>query len=276
MKLPANSALVIFALSGLGGCTSVPLTEAGTLSSYAQLGPAKGSSTKSRTFVDATALRTVKTVAIEPARFSASAAGRVSSENDRNLVTNAIDRALCVGLSDKYQVVSLGEPADLVVRTVVTNLVPTNRTMAGVSTVTSLGTSVVLPVGLPRLPFGLGGLAVEAEAVDPARVQRAATVWSRGANSITNSARVSEVGDAYSIASSFGNYFSRMLATGKVPAGLSLSPPSGQRIQSALGGKPKHAACEAFGRAPGLAGAVASRIGAPPEWTDKARKPEAP
>jgi hypothetical protein len=144
--------------------------------------------------------------------------------------------------------------------------------MAGVSTAVSLGSSAVLPVGIPRLPAGLGGLAVEAEAVDRNGVQRAAVVWSKGANSITNNARVSEVGDAYSLAPNFGDYFSRLLIKGKEPQGLQIALPSSQRMKSALGGKPKYAACEAFGRGRGLSGLVADKLGAPPEWTDKRPK----
>jgi hypothetical protein len=256
----------------ISGCTSVPLKEGGTLSSYGQLGPAKGKFTKSRTFVDGAGLAATRTVSIVPTTFAFGASSRVKKAEDRFLVSNALDRAVCVALSDKFQVVSAGQPADLIVRAVVTDIVPTNKTMAGVSTAVSLGSSVVLPVGIPRLPAGLGGLAVEAEAVDRNGVQRAAVVWSKGANSITNSARVSEVGDAYSLASNFGDYFSRMLIKGKEPQGLQIALPSGQRMKSALGGKPKYAACDAFGRAPGLTGMVADKIGAPPEWTDKRPK----
>jgi hypothetical protein len=256
----------------LSGCTSVPLKESGTLSSYNQLSPAKGNFTKSRTFVDAQGLARVRTVAILPSTFSFDAASRIKTTQDRPLVTNALDRAVCVALSDKYQLVPAGQPADLTVRTVVTDIVPTNKTMAGVSTAVSLGSSLALPVGIPRLPAGLGGLAVEAEAVDSTGAQRAAVLWSKGANSITNNARVSEVGDAYSLAANFGKYFSRMLVTGKEPKGLDLSLPSAQRVNSALGGKPKYAACDAFGRSPGLAGMVADKFGAPPQWTDKQSK----
>jgi hypothetical protein len=270
MKRFAGIILALSATVVVGGCTSVPLTEAGTLSSYERLGAATGNSTKSRTFIDAQSLTTVSAVRIEPTKFSAGAEARIASPADRALVANAIDRSLCIGLSDGYRIVSWDQPADLTVRAVVTDIVPTDRTAAGVSKAASLGTSLVLPVGLPRLPYGLGGLAVEAEAMDRDMTQRAAAVWSRGANSITNGARVSEVGDAYSLASSFGNYFSRMLVTKRVPAGLNLSPPSGQRIQSALGARPKYDACEAFGRSPGVAGAVAARFGAPPNWTDRA------
>ena len=253
----------------MAGCTSVALKEGGTLTSYEQLSPAKGNFTKTRTFVDAQGLSGVKTVAILPSTLSSAAAARIKSMQDRALVTNALDRAVCVALSDKYQLVPTGQPADLTVRAVVTDIVPTSKTMAGVSTIVSLGSSLALPVGIPRLPAGLGGLAVEAEAVDSAGIQLAAVVWSKGANSITNNARVSEVGDAYSLASNFGKYFSSILMTGKEPKGLDFSLPSTQRVNSALGGKPKYTACDAFGRSPGLAGIVADKVGAPPQWTDK-------
>lgn len=256
----------------ISSCTSVPLQEGGTLTSYGQLSPAKGKFTKSRTFVDAQGLTAVRTVSIVPTTFSFNAASRIKAPQDRALVSNALDRAVCVSLSDKYQIVPTGQPADLTLRTVVTDIVATNKTMAGVSTAVSLGSSLALPVGIPRLPVGLGGLAVEAEAIDITGTQRAAVVWSKGANSITNNARVSEVGDAYSLAGSFGKYFSRMLLTGKEPKALDISLPSAQRMNSALGGKPKYAACDAFGRSPGLAGMIADKVGAPPEWTDKQPK----
>lgn len=253
----------------MSGCTSVPLKEGGTLTSYAQLSPAKGKFTKSRTFVDTYGLAGIKTVAIVPTTFSFAASSRVTSEKDRILVSNALDRAICVALSDKFRITALGQSADMTVRTVVTDLVPTNKTMAGVSTAVTLGSGFVLPVSVPRLPVGLGGLAVEAEAVDNTGVQRAAAVWSKGANSISSKPRVSEIGDAYGLAADFSNYFARILVTGKVSDGLNLSIPSGQRIRSALGGKPKYVECDAYGRSRGLQGMVADKFGAPPEWTDR-------
>lgn len=256
----------------ISGCTSVPIKEAGTLTSYTNLGPPKGTIAKKRLYVDGQQLARVKTVRIVPTVFSFNAAVRIKSKTDRALVSNALDRALCVSLSDKYQIVSAGEPADLTVRSVISDIVPTNKTVAGVATVVSVGTGFVLPVSVPRLPFGLGGLAVEAEALDSNGVQSAAMLWARGANSIQNNPRVSEVGDAYGLATKFASDFSRVLIAGREPKGLNISLPSTQRVQSWLGGKPKYAACDAFGRAPGLVGAVASKYGAPPEWTDKQPK----
>ncbi len=260
---------IVIAVMSSAGCANVPMKEAGTLSSYGRLGAAQGTLSKSRTYVDGQGLAAIRTVRIAPAGFSPEAARRVPLAADRTLVTNALDRSLCIALSDRYQMVAGNQPADLVVRATVTELVPTDKTAAGVAKVVSLGSSAVLPVGVPRLPIGLGGLAVEAEAVDKAGVQRAAMVWSRGANSIENSPRISDVGDAYALASKFANEFSRVLVTGHQPEGLDLSLPSAQRTKSWFGGAPKYAACDAFGRAPGVAGAIAGQLGAPPGWTDK-------
>ncbi|ARO24577.1 DUF3313 domain-containing protein [Rhizobium sp. S9] len=255
------------------GCSSVPLKEGGTLTSYSHLGPAKGKLSKSRVYVDGLSLAPIKTVAIEPTSFAFSAATRIKSPEDRAMVSNALDRALCISLTDRYQMVASGEPADLTIRSVVTDIVPTNKTMAGVSTVVTVGTGLALPVGVPRLPVGLGGLAVEAEAVDKSGAQRAAMVWARGANSLQNNPRVSEVGDAYALAGKFSSEFSRMLIAGREPKGLDLRVPSRQRMKSWLGGKPKYVACDAFGREPGLVGMVAAKYGAPPQWTEKKPKP---
>ncbi len=265
--------LAILMSMAVTGCTSVPLKEGGTLSSYSNLGAPKGTLAKKRLYVDGQHLAAVKTVSIVPTIFSFSAASRIKSQADRSLVSNALDRALCVALSDRYQMVPAGQPADLTIRSVVTDIVPTNKAMAGVATAVTVGTGFVLPVSVPRLPVGLGALAVEAEAVGSNGVQSAAMLWARGANSIQNNPRVSEVGDAYGLASKFAGDFSRMLISGKEPKGLNISLPSRQRAQSWLGGKPKYAACDAFGRAPGLIGAVAAKYGAPPEWTERKPKP---
>jgi Protein of unknown function (DUF3313) len=120
-----------------------------------------------------------------------------------------------------------------------------------------------------RFPIGLGGLALEAEAVDRTGRQTAAMVWARGADSLTSRPRVSPAGDAYDLAASFGNDFSKLLVTGASPFKTLPSPPSMRRLGSLLGGAPKESACEAFGRGPGVAGLVGGAIGLPPEWTDK-------
>lgn len=251
------------------GCASVPPKPAGTLSTYEKLGEEKGKLSKSRTYVDGLALVGAKTARIVPTSFSASARQAVKTPADQVLVTNVLDRELCIALSDKYEMVPPTQAADLTVRAVVTDIVLTDKAMAGVSTVVTLGSGFALPVGIPRLPVGLGGLSVEAEAVDRKGVQRAAMVWGRGANSIQNTPLVSEVADAYGLATKFGSEFSQILVEGEEKDGIDLSLPSRQSIKSWFGGEHKYPACEAYGRAPGLKGVIGSHFGAPPEWTDK-------
>lgn len=269
--------IVSIALSATG-CTSVPMKESGTLTSYSNLGLPKGKmGKKRRIYVDGQQLAQVKTVRIVPTSFTFIAASKVKSDANRALVSNALDRALCVALSDKYQIVPSDQPADLTIRSVVTDIVPTNKDIAAAATVVSVGGGFALPdniplVGIPRIPFGLGGLAVEAEAVDSQNVQRAAMMWTRGANFLQDKPRYSEVGDAYSQASKFAADFSKILITGTEPKMLDVSVPSSHRVRSWFGGKPKYAACEAFGRSPGVQGAIATKFGLPPQWTDKRPK----
>ncbi|MFS8048958.1 DUF3313 domain-containing protein [Rhizobium sp. BR 314] len=261
--------VVCFILAVTSGCSSVPLKEGGMLSSYGNLGAPKGKFSKSRVFLDKDKLKDVKKVAIWPTTLTLAAGSRIPNPKDRLLVSNSIDRAICFAMSEKYQIVPIGGSPDLTVKAVITDIVPTQPTVAGAATAISIGSSIALPVQIPRLPLGLGGLAVEAEALDGAGVQRAAILWSRGANSITNKARISKVGDAYDLAAAFGSEFSRMIIAGKEPGGLNIRLPSFYEIRTGIGGKPGSPLCESFGRSPGVIGALGASFGAPPSWTDK-------
>ena len=149
--------------------------------------------------------------------------------------------------------------ADLSVRAVITHMAPTDATAAGVSKVASVVPSIVapgVPIPVPRLPIGLVFPRVEAEARDPNGHQKAAMIWSRGANSFTSPPRVSSDGDAYDLASAFGDDFGKLLVTAESPFGKVSAPPSIDSLKASLGGAPKEAVCEAFGRAPGLVGMI--------------------
>jgi hypothetical protein len=149
--------------------------------------------------------------------------------------------------------------------------------MAAASKVAGVGVSIAesafLPplvrVPAPRIPLGLGGLAIEAEATDRQGHQEAAMVWARGADAFTSKPKVSTAGDAYDLAKSFADDFGKLLVTGASPFKKIPSLPSLNVINAALGGPPKEAACESFGRGPGLVGMVGDTIGLPPEWIDK-------
>lgn len=256
-------------VTAVAGCAAVPLEQASSLSSYESLSPAKSRFRKANYMVSAEDVKVAKTVYVEPAKVSDMAAPSIKKSSDRALVANMVSRGLCVGVSDRFQVVDNREEADLIVHATVTRIVPTNPTAAGVSTAAALGATIAQSsVPVPRIPLGLGGLSVEGEATTRDGKQVAALVWAKGASFLTGP-RVSEVGDAYSLAESFGDDFSKMLITGKTPYKGFPKLPSGQKIMSSLGGKPKYRACEKFGRSPFLMDAVASQVGAPPSWTDK-------
>ena len=280
----------IGSLLGLGliplisACASVPLAETGALSSYQRLQPSDGLLTKARVSVDKDAILAAKTVHIIPTTFSPTATETTLSDKDRKLVANAINRSVCIGLSDRFQIVLAPQMADLTVHVSIASIVPTDETAAATSKVLDIGKSVVtstgvvetsVPIPSVRVPIGLGGIALEGEAVDPVGQQKAAMLWARGANSFFGTTRVSPVGDAYELASSFGGDFSELLVTGANPFRTKLpSLPSMHRVKSMFGGAPKEATCDAFGRV-GVTDMLAGKFGLPPGWTDKGAQADA-
>jgi hypothetical protein len=262
-------AVSVMAIVLLSGCASAPMTKGGSLSSYDNMAPSDGVLAKSLVRVSRDDILAAKTVRIVPTVFTQAASPTLSTKQ-RALVANAIDRSLCVGLSERLEVVAADRPADLTAHVLVTQAAPTDEMAAGASKVVSFVPAVLgVPAPIPRLPIGLGSLTLEAEAQDRAGKQQAAMIWARGANSFTNSPTLSTAGDAYDLATSFGGDFSQLLVTGETPFGKAPKLPSLDKIGSSLGGKPKNAACEAFGRGPGVAGMIAERVGMPPEWSDK-------
>lgn len=250
------------------------MTTGASLTSRDDLTPSNGMLAKSMIHVSKDDVLAARTVRITPAVFAPAASPQLS-DKQRRLVANAINRAVCVGLSERFQVVGAGQPADLITHAVITQAAPTDEVAAGTSKAVSVVPAVLgVPAPVPRLPIGLGSLTVEAEAQDQAGRQQAAIIWARGASAFTNAPTVSTAGDAYDLAKSFGSDFSQMLVTGETPFGHAPHLPTLDRIGSSLGGKPKYAACEAFGRDPGVTGLFATRLGLPPEWSDKGGAPD--
>jgi hypothetical protein len=259
----------VLAMVPLSGCATAQMTQGSSLSSYHSLTPSDGVLTKSLVRVNKDLVLASKTIRIVPTTFPATAAPALE-EKQRVLVANAVDRSLCVGLSERFEVVDTKAPADLTVHAVVTQATATDEVAAGASKVVSIVPAALgIPAPVPRLPIGLGSLTLESEALDATGKQQAAMIWARGADSFTTSAMVSKAGDAYDLAASFGGDLSKLLVTGTSPFGKLPSAPSLEKIGASLGGKPKYAACEAFGRGAGVAGMIAGRVGLPPEWSDK-------
>ncbi len=264
--------VVVMAMSVLvSGCATATLDEGGSLASYEGLQPSDGMLTKSKLHVHEEGLLAARSVRIVPTTLTAKAQREGITDEQRKLITNAVDRSLCAGLSERFTVVATGD-ADITVHSTITQMTPTNQAAVAATKGASIAKMVLLPgvpVPTPRIPVGLGSLSVEAEAKAHDGRQEAAIIWGRGANALSGSARISSSGDAYELASAFGDDFSKLLVTGKSPFGTLPTAPSMDRIQSLAGGKPKYAACEMFGRETGLIGIVGGAVGTPPEWNDK-------
>src|SRR5258707_7920351 len=95
----------LVALLSTAGCATVPFEQTGALSSYESLAPADGVLTRAKVSVNQSEVLAAKTVQIVPTSFSESAARAGLSEPQRQMVANAIDRSVCIGLSDRFQIV---------------------------------------------------------------------------------------------------------------------------------------------------------------------------
>jgi len=157
-------------------------------------------------FVDADAIGRSRRFAVPRVEVGANARGSGVSETQAALVANNAGRALCSTLGKYIELDDTPDSDAPTARLVITAIVPTGRAAAGASSV--MGIFIPVPF---RLPAGLGALAGEAEVRDGAGSQLAAMHWVRGANSVTNSAKVSTIGDAWQLARQFGNHFARVL-----------------------------------------------------------------
>jgi hypothetical protein len=163
------AAILLVVLTLVSGCAAVvPLEQAGSLSSYQRLEATNGLLTRAQVSVSKDEVLVAKTVRIVPTSFRATEDGPKLSDAQKKLVANVVDRSLCIGLSDRYQIVLSAQPADLSVHAVITRIVGTDETAAGVSSAASIATrvatavaSVSVPLPSLRIPIGLGGLALE-------------------------------------------------------------------------------------------------------------------
>ena len=256
-------------LAGLAACQSAEVIETGSLSSYKDFVASNGMVTKTKYRVDAAATKKVKTVHVIPTTFAASADLDKLGDPQKRLVATAIDRSLCEALSAQFDVVPISKPADMAVRSVISKVKSTNAVVAGVSTVTS----AVSPVPVPRIPIGLGSLAVEAEAFDATGKQIAGLTWARGANILTNGSRASTAADAFELAGDFSGDFSALLEKSGDPMKSDFELPSMKNVKNsvayAVTGKPSDPDCAVFGKGSGLGGIASGALGLPPEWSEK-------
>lgn len=258
-----RSSAVAALLLSVAACASAPLQPGGNLASYDGLAKAEGPRTKARIRYDAAALAQARTARIAPASFAPEVAAELNEEQ-KALVSAALNRTLCDRVAERYDIVPDGERADLTVRTTITHLEKTEGGLAGAS----VAASALSPIPFtPRLPIGMGSLAGESEVKDASGRQVAAMMWARGADAFTTNPRLSKIGDAYELSEAFGRDMGRMVVRHSDPF---KSAPK-RTWEERKGDDPQ---CAVFGEKPGLAGFIGERLGTPPGWTDKANDPK--
>ena len=124
----------------VSACATIPLVQTGSLSSYDRLQPADGMLTKARVSVDKDAVLAARTVRSSRLLLPQRRPTKLS-ERDRKLVANAVDRSVCIGLSDRFQIVLPPQMADLTVHVSIASIVPTDETAAATSKVLDIGKS---------------------------------------------------------------------------------------------------------------------------------------
>lgn len=198
-----TAALTLYLGMTAAGCATVPEANSGYLSSY------EGLETRSDTVRASVRqrrndqiARTLEQVHIERAELTPDAAPALSAE-DWALVLGELDRQVCYELSERFTVLNAPAPGAARVRLAATRISPTGRAGSAVSAVASY--FIPGPIGL-RAPGTTGGLAAEAELLDPEGRQVAAIVWARNATVIgTDDPSLSRVGDAHQLAEVFGD-----------------------------------------------------------------------
>eukprot|EP01037_Dinobryon_pediforme_P006572 gene6572-6641_t len=266
---------------GLAGCATPHLDQIGSLSTYDNLEKSDGLLTHGSVFINAERLAGAKTLKITPAHFAEIPATAALTPDQKKLISNSINRTICMRVGSAYRVVRPEEEAELNLHVTISSATPTNALASGASKVAGVLPKILLPsvpVPVPRLPIGLGSLSAEAEVTDPKGVQVAAMVWARGADSFTTSGRVSSDGDAYDLAQTFSDDLTKLIVnrTDPIRPNSTYSLPDVGAMMRQIGVKPNDANCALYGRSPGLIGQVGSAVGAPPNWTDKGSEAPAP
>jgi hypothetical protein len=240
--LPAFIGLML-----LHGCASAPKDVAVGISTQQPMAIIRDESyARAERYLDADAVLRVRSLAVPRIRLAEGAVDEDITAEQAELVANRVSREVCLRLAPYLHVDD--EAPDLDIELIVTAIRATSPLASGISA----GLGVFVP-GPFRLPAGLGGFA--ADGVARYRGQELLVLrWAEGANAVTDSAKVSTIGDAYQLAAQFAADFSDHLIGPKDSAAARRPRLSDTVIQG------NNARCHArFGKA-SLAGRGASLL----------------
>jgi hypothetical protein len=190
------SAIILFS-----GCASVPKDAQTSIQSANALSVIKDEKhLRIEQYVDREATQTLTQLQLPRYRIPTNAYAEPITEKQATLVANQAARSLCRELAPYVNFTDQTSPETATLTVAINAIKPTGVGSAGMSSL--LGFVVPGPF---RLPAGLGALSADVEVRSASDQQIFITRWARGANAITNDARLSRIGDAWQIAGKIGD-----------------------------------------------------------------------
>jgi len=247
----------VLGLMLLHGCASAPKDVASGISSDQPTQTVRDKSyARAERYLDVDAVLGVHSLTLPRIQVAEGAVGAGITVEQADLVANRAGREICLRLAPYLRVDDAAPDLDIELR--VTAIRSTSAVASGISA----GLDVLVP-GPFRVPAGMGGFAADGVARQQGH-DLLVLRWSEGANAVTDSAKVSAIGDAYQLAAQFAADFSNSLIDPKSAAG-----PRRPRLDDAVIEANQARCHERFGKA-SLAGRGASfLLPLPPEAIDK-------
>lgn len=191
------------------GCTTAPSTQSGFLSAYDHLTPQESLRAEVKTWRDEAALAGRAKAFIEPTVLKPAALANLTPEQ-AEIVRREVDQQLCLELSERFEIVDA--PDAMKVRAAITDIAATN---VAASLISAAASRTIPGPATVRVPLGLGGLSMEAEAIDRTTgVQLAAITWARRAQVVMDKGSLSPAGDAHQMAEPFGDAVGALVYAG--------------------------------------------------------------
>jgi hypothetical protein len=212
------SLCLIFLLAFLAtGCAATGLQQTDTLSDYRNLQPGERRLLQVREWVDPQAMQSVDAIYIPQAGIVPGVVEGSGVDPVRfNRVVGKLTQTMCRRLArGGFEITDDPALASHQLRMNVTGFETTNRVSAGASRL--IGFAIPGPLS-PRIPIGIGALAVEGEMLDSSDAQIAALAWS-SRNHLVSSGGFSEIGDGYALAQVFADSFGDLIVEARNSVG---------------------------------------------------------
>lgn len=249
----------------LSACASVPQTSGDPLANDKPLESVSDQQGRrvSR-YVDSGLLAPLAAYALPDIHLQLPAARDDISPQQLAIVSNALNRSICLRLGQYLTAEPIPSEAALEIDIALTGITSTSKAMSGLSAI--VGTVVPGPF---RIPIGMGAIALDARA--STRGQTAAFMrWAKGANPVLNGAKVSTIGDAYDLVDTFAREFGQLLLQGASKVRTREKLPS-ERIAA------NRALCETrYGTVDPIGKGASFLLPLSPEFIDKGKPAESP